>query len=363
MPAEPVDVPGPVLDQVFSVVDEQTELPGGAVELGDGQVGLAQRGTGDGERVDGVGLAVGAGRVPGLGHQLRRHSPDPLTGGEQIGLEAPGQMPAVLHRPLPLGAEPFGPAHQLEMISRRGRLRRLRRELAAPLVDDHHRVGALVRVDPEDHHVPVAFLDVEVTTGPVGGHTSVGAMPRSYQATPAGPACPRGGTHDEWPRRAATFRANPPDTDQPDTEERCGATRAALAGERGMGRGRGGRAAGPTRAGHGWRWWWWAQDALPSPQAVGHDRNPCERSARDGAGGGGRRMRSRVRTGSGTTGIRVSGAPWMARSEPKMRSEPKIGSRPMSDGEPHEQPEIVRPGELAGADGESGETRQRRRRR
>jgi hypothetical protein len=27
----------------------------------------------------------------------------------------------------------------------------------------------------------------------------------------------------------------------------------------------------------------WAQDALPSPHAFGHDRNPCERSAMDGA--------------------------------------------------------------------------------
>src|SRR4051794_41090215 len=97
-------------------------------------------------------------------------------------------MPAVLHRPLPLVTESLGPSQELEMVSGGRRLRRLRRELAAPFVDGHHRVGALVRVDPEDHHVPVAFLEVEVTTGPVGGHTSVGAMPRSYQATPAGPA-------------------------------------------------------------------------------------------------------------------------------------------------------------------------------
>src|SRR5207245_3760582 len=36
-----------------------------------------------------------------------------------------------------------------------------------------------------------------VGSGPVGGHTSVGAKPRSYQATPAGLVRPRGGkTHD-----------------------------------------------------------------------------------------------------------------------------------------------------------------------
>ncbi|SBS73248.1 hypothetical protein MHPYR_160072 [uncultured Mycobacterium sp.] len=34
----------------------------------------------------------------------------------------------------------------------------------------------------------VASIHCEVTVGPVGGHTSVGAMPRSYQVTPAGPS-------------------------------------------------------------------------------------------------------------------------------------------------------------------------------
>ncbi|HTY32478.1 hypothetical protein, partial [Mycobacterium sp.] len=32
------------------------------------------------------------------------------------------------------------------------------------------------------------LLHCEVTVGPVGGHISVGAMPRSYQVTPAGPS-------------------------------------------------------------------------------------------------------------------------------------------------------------------------------
>ena len=109
VPAEPVDAPGPLVDQVFSVIDQQAQLPGGAVELGGGQVGVAQRGAGHGQRVDRVGLAVGARRVPGVGHQLRRHPHDPLTGRQQIGLEAPGQVPAVLHRPAPLVATRAAP--------------------------------------------------------------------------------------------------------------------------------------------------------------------------------------------------------------------------------------------------------------
>ena len=32
-----------------------------------------------------------------------------------------------------------------------------------PFVDGHHRVGAFVCVDSDDHHVLIAFLDVEVT--------------------------------------------------------------------------------------------------------------------------------------------------------------------------------------------------------
>ena len=39
VPAQPVDAPGAFGDQVLPVIDQQAQLPGGTVELGDGQVG------------------------------------------------------------------------------------------------------------------------------------------------------------------------------------------------------------------------------------------------------------------------------------------------------------------------------------
>ncbi|BCI55583.1 hypothetical protein NIIDNTM18_48610 [Mycolicibacterium litorale] len=65
-------------------------------------------------------------------------------------------------------------------------------------------MGALVSIGSNNNHGG-CLLHCEVTVGPVGGHTSVGAVPRSYQVTPAGPshlmpakrmlASPKGGTH------------------------------------------------------------------------------------------------------------------------------------------------------------------------
>jgi hypothetical protein len=46
-------------------------------------------------------------------HQLGRHSDDLFAGGQQIAFETARQVPAVFHRPSPLGAELFGPDHQL----------------------------------------------------------------------------------------------------------------------------------------------------------------------------------------------------------------------------------------------------------
>ena len=69
------------------MIDQQAQLAGGAIELGGGQVGVAQGRVRHGQGVDGVGLAVGPCRVAGVGHQLRGDPHDPLAGGEQIDLE------------------------------------------------------------------------------------------------------------------------------------------------------------------------------------------------------------------------------------------------------------------------------------
>jgi hypothetical protein len=81
------------------VVGQQPDLPGRAVEGGGGQVGFAQRRTSDGEGVDRVGLAVAAGAVADMGHQLGRNACDALTGTEKVAFESARQVAAVLDGP------------------------------------------------------------------------------------------------------------------------------------------------------------------------------------------------------------------------------------------------------------------------
>lgn len=82
---------------------------------------------------------------------------DVLGGAEQIGLEAVGQMAAVLDRPPP-EAPAAGPSEQLEATGA-SRHDGALPELAAAPVDRNRGVGALVCVDANDHHVLVSLLN------------------------------------------------------------------------------------------------------------------------------------------------------------------------------------------------------------
>jgi hypothetical protein len=148
------------------------------------QVGFAQRRPGDRRRVDRVGLAQGTHGVAGAGHQPRWDPHDPLPGGQQVAFQSPGDMAAVLHRPQPLLWPALAcPTEQLGMAEgprRDGGLAKL----TAGLVDGHDGVGVLVRINPEQHHAGVSVVREDF--GSAGGHTSVGALPRSSQATPVG---------------------------------------------------------------------------------------------------------------------------------------------------------------------------------
>jgi hypothetical protein len=82
VPAERVGGSGAFGDQVFAVVDEQPKLAIGSGQVRGGQSVLARRGAGDSQSVDRVGLAVGAGGITGVGHELGRNADDTFTGGE-----------------------------------------------------------------------------------------------------------------------------------------------------------------------------------------------------------------------------------------------------------------------------------------
>ena len=143
------------------------------------QVWLAQRGPGDGQGVDRVGLASGAGAVAGAGHQFRRYPQHPFTGGEQRPFQPGRHVPAVLDRPYPLVAVlPTRPGHQLP-VTRVARPDRALTLLAAYFVDRNCCVGVLVDIDSQRHHHGWRLLSAGKrggTAGPAGGHTSVGAV-------------------------------------------------------------------------------------------------------------------------------------------------------------------------------------------
>ena len=82
------------------------------IEVGDRQVGLAKRRAGDREGIDRVGLAELALRSAAPRHQLRRDADHALSSGDQLALEATGDVATVLERKQPLSAEGAGPFEQ-----------------------------------------------------------------------------------------------------------------------------------------------------------------------------------------------------------------------------------------------------------
>ena len=151
MPAQAALEASALFDQVITVVDEQPQLPGLAVEPDDGQVGFPQGRPSDGQSVDGVGLPPLPTAPAFPGHQPGRHPHRRLTGHEQVTFEPAGEVPTVLQGKQPLRPLP-SPSDGLQVPVGRCRHRPLR-QLAAGIVHCHQGMGALVRVDANDHHV------------------------------------------------------------------------------------------------------------------------------------------------------------------------------------------------------------------
>ena len=81
-------------------------------------------------------------------------------------------------------------------------------QCAPALVDGDECVGALVHIGSNNNHGGCLLRLEEVMVGPAGGHISVGAMPRSYQVTPAGPSHPMPAQRTNAnPKAAASARA------------------------------------------------------------------------------------------------------------------------------------------------------------
>jgi len=85
-------------DQALAVIDQQPQIELGPVQMRRRQLveAFAQRGPGDGDRVDAVGLPARPGRAPRVGHQLGRDAQHPFAASDQKALQRAGDMPAIL---------------------------------------------------------------------------------------------------------------------------------------------------------------------------------------------------------------------------------------------------------------------------
>ena len=98
---------------------------------------------------------------------------------------APGHVPAVLDRPHPLAVERRAPTAAGPRTTA-ACARTVRSAATRPVagIDRRQRVRDLVRVRPDHDHPHRPFVGIP-DERIAGGHISVGAMPRSYQVTPA----------------------------------------------------------------------------------------------------------------------------------------------------------------------------------
>jgi hypothetical protein len=103
-----------VTNEAFAVVDEQAEVELWPVQVSgrEGLQPLLQRGTGDVERVDRVGLAALAGTPARIGGQVRRNPQHALAALDQKSLQRPRHVPTVFKRPRPLAVEASRPPQQ-----------------------------------------------------------------------------------------------------------------------------------------------------------------------------------------------------------------------------------------------------------
>jgi hypothetical protein len=157
MPPQPVHGASPLGDEIFAMIEQQTNLHRPLVQIRDRELldPVLDDRAGDRERVDLVRLARLALPLPRRAHPMRRHPDDPLAGGQQRLLKPARDMPAILERPHPILIQTPSPTDRREMP------RIVSFDLPAPanparsFVDRRERVRALVRVRPDHDHMTV----------------------------------------------------------------------------------------------------------------------------------------------------------------------------------------------------------------
>ncbi len=193
----------------------------GPSSVATGRSGSREGGPGDGEGVDRVALAGLADRAAGAGHELGRHPDDRLAGAHEIGLQAAGEVAAVLERPAPLrrtgrpsAAARGGPSGVAP--------HRLLGELATGLAHGHDRVRALVQIRAEDDHVRVSSSH-EVTEDRSADTAEWGRSHAPIKSRRPVRRVWRPAERDGWPHPsgwASSLGAKPGDAAEGDTHRR-----------------------------------------------------------------------------------------------------------------------------------------------
>src|SRR6185295_6664124 len=115
VPAQALLVFGARPDEILAVVEQQLQIQGRLVEMGDGQgVGaLTQRRPRHRQGIDRIGLARSALAAAAFAHQLRGDTDHSLAGIHQEALKGAGDVTAVLDCPGPLWVKTAAPVEKL----------------------------------------------------------------------------------------------------------------------------------------------------------------------------------------------------------------------------------------------------------
>jgi hypothetical protein len=187
VPTQPVRQAAAFGHDLVAVVVEDADLERLLVQVRDRERfgPFSERGAGDRGRVDRIGLPRLAYCPPGCLGQPRRDADDSVTAGEKPALQPAGHVSAVLYRPHALGVELCGERQRQQRAVVRRRDRQLPARDAGYRIERDKRVRALVCVHTDHDHLHRPFVGENRPTERIsGGHTSVGAMPRSYEVTP-----------------------------------------------------------------------------------------------------------------------------------------------------------------------------------
>src|SRR5690606_27142011 len=122
VPTKPVLEAGPFPHERFPMAGQQAQLPSGTVETSDWKIRFPQSHSGHRQSVDRIRLAPLPVTASFPRHQPGIHPHQRLAGGQQVALEAAGQMTTILLREAPR-RPPRRPPHQL-VTTVAGRLER-----------------------------------------------------------------------------------------------------------------------------------------------------------------------------------------------------------------------------------------------